>query len=324
MGWRRRVVRKSVSGLSSSVGMGSGRPVVRVVPRSRVRGVSVPAQSNGAHAGCVQLARGLGVSHYRYAFEFGWGLEAFDSVVGSCRAAGLKLVLCVFRSDRVVPVDAVGRTVFAEQVAQLVERGQGIVSHVEVWNEPNHFPFVTVKDPVRWAALVVAVSARLRAAFPGVKIISGGVSPEPSPFAPHEFVWAAASQPGFLDAIDMIGWHPYCFPHNPMGSESWNAMRQAVTVWEEIKSSFGRDVPFAATEYGAPSAWQGFMESTQAQWFQDYWTAFESRGPKWELVSPFMVQDGNAGTGASWEPSTGLFRADGSEKPAAAVYRGQR
>lgn len=333
--WRKRRTVRTASGRGRSAGRSTGTTTRPQAPPSgppaRTKCLSAPAQSNAAHAATARLAKDLGATHYRYAFEIGWGLEALDSVVTTCRNLGLKIVLCVFRADRIIPTDDPGRAAFASTCRDLIARAGPIVTHLEVWNEPNHRPFVTVQDPAAYARLMIATHALIKTTFGStVTTITGGLSPEPSPYAPHEF-WAAccATDPRFVTSFDLAGIHPYCFPHSPLGTESWNALAQTVTLWKDTAAKYGRTIEFAATEYGAPSAWTTtylgtsvtFDESRQAQWYRDYLTAFTTRGPVFRLVSPFMPIDSNVG--GTWEPTTGLYRQDLTEKPAAAVWRAQ-
>jgi len=300
-------------------------PTANATPPATIKCLSAPAQSNSAHATSAALAKQLGATHYRYAFEIGWGLEALDSVVQTCRTLGLKLVLCVFRADRIMPTDDAGRAAFASTCRDLIARAGTTITHLEVWNEPNHRPFVIAQNPQAYARLMIATHALIKTTFGStVATITGGLSPEPSPYAPHEFWFACcAADPAFITSFDLVGIHPYCFPHSPLGNESWNAMAQTVTIWSQTGTKYGRTVEFAATEYGAPSNWQGFTEATQAQWYGDYRTAFKTRGPVWRLISPYTILDGSAGAGESWGPSAGLIRTDRTEKPAATVYRNQ-
>lgn len=292
------------------------------MPYAGIKCVAAPAQSNAAHVVSATQAKKLGATHYRYAFEIGWGLEALDSVVGTCKTLGLKMVLCVFRADRIIPTDLAGAQAFAAKTVELLKRTQGLATHVEVWNEPNHKPFVVQQNPVAFAQLMVETHKAVKAALPSVVTITGGLSPEPSPYAPHEFFAACCkANPKFVWSFDLVGYHPYCFPHSPLGSESWNAMLQAVTLWKATRTAYGRVAEFAATEFGAPSAWKDFNEAKQAQWISDYFKAFASRGPVWRLAGVFTAKDGNIGTGAAWEPSTGMYRGDLGEKPAANVFR---
>lgn len=328
--WKRKPTVKTAGGRGKIAGTANAAPTVSGTantppPAARIKCVSAPAQTNAAHVTSATLAKQLGATHYRYAFEIGWGLDALDSVVKTCTTLGLKIVLCVFRSDRIVPTDDAGRAAYASTCRDLIARAGTIVTHLEVWNEPNHKPFVTVQDPTAYARLMIATHALIKTTFGSqITTITGGLSPEPSPYAPHEFFASCcAADPRFVTSFDLVGVHPYCFPHNPLGSESWNAMAQTVTLWKQTAATYGRTVEFAATEYGAPSAWSTFTETTQAQWYTDYQTAFMTRGPVWRLVSPYTALDGNAGAGESWGPSAGLYRLDLSEKPAAAVWRSQ-
>jgi hypothetical protein len=276
----------------------------------------------------MDLAKQMGATHYRYAFEIGWGLEALDSIVSGCASRGLKLVLCVFRADRVLPVDDTAASSYASTVVSLLGRTNGLCTHVEFWNEPNNATFSTTRDAASFARLVVAAHAATKAAYPTIKTITGGLSPAGGAYQPNTwFLAACAANANFVNSFDYVGFHPYCFPHSPMESQSWNAMKQAVDLWNSLKTTYSKTAEFAATEYGAPSSWtvtqfdgtHVFDEAKQAQWIGYYKTAFDTRGPSWPLVAVFTIKDGNAGTGAAWEPSCGMWRADGTAKPAASV-----
>lgn len=295
---------------------------------SRIRCAAAPAQSNATHGQCMDLAKQTGATHYRYAFEIGWGLEALDYIVNGCAARGLKLVLCVFRADRVLPVDSTAADSYASTVVSLLGRTNGLCTHVEFWNEPNNSSFSTTRNAADWARAVVAAHAAVKAAYPSIKTISGGLSPASGAYQPNTwFLAACTANPALVNSFDYLGWHPYCFPHSPMGSQSWNAMKQAVDLWNSLKTTYNKTAEFAATEYGAPSSWtvtqfdgtHVFDEAKQKQWYEYYKTAFDTRGPSWPLVAFFTIRDGNAGTGTAWEPSAGVWRADNTAKPAASV-----
>lgn len=327
MVWRKRPIIRRASGRGNTADVSQAATTkAPSVPRGPIKALSAPAQSNAAHVTSATLAKQLGATHYRYAFEIGWGLEALDSIVATCRNLGLQIILCVFRADRIVPTDDAGRAAYASTCRDLIARSGTTITHLEIWNEPNHRPFVTVQDPAAFARLVIATHRLIKTTFGStVTTITGGLSPEPSPHAPHEF-WAAccATDPTFVTSFDLVGMHPYAFPHSPLGYESWNAVYQSVLLWQATGAKYGRTVEFAATEYGAPSSWTNlgitFDEAKQAQWYRDYATAFATRGPVWRIVSPYTAQDGNAGAGESWGPSAGLYRIDQTIKPAGTVY----
>lgn len=302
--------------------------VTTTTASSRVHCASAPAQSNSTHGQTMDLAKLLGVTHYRYAFEIGWGTEALDYIVAGCASRGLRLVLCVFRNDRVLPADATAATSYANSVVSLLGRTNGLCDFVELWNEPNNSNFSTTRSATDWARAVVAGHAAVKAAYPNIKTISGGLSPAGGSYQPNTFFLAACTaNASMINSFDYVGWHPYCFPHTPLGNESWNAMKQAVDLWNSLKTNYSKTVEFAATEFGAPSNYLAtdvtpnvqFDEAKQAQWMDYYRTAFNTRGPAWALESVFTIRDGNAGTGTAWEPSCGMYRADNTAKPAAAV-----
>jgi hypothetical protein len=274
----------------------------------------------------MDLAKQQGYSHYRYAFEIGWGIEALDYIIAGCQSRGLKLLLCVFRNDRILPVDQAACDSYAASLVSYIARGVGTITHVEFWNEPNLTTFSTTRDATQWARMCVTAHAAVKAAYPTVKTITGGLSPAAGAYQPNTwFLAACAANASLKTSFDMIGIHPYDFPHSPMSNYSWCVNKQVVDLKNSMVSLYGVNPTFAATEYGAPSSytvtqWDGthvFDEAKQAEWMGYYKTAFDTRGATWGLESVFMVRDG--AIGGTWEPSTGMFRADNTAKPAAAV-----
>lgn len=311
----------------------TGTTTTGVTGFSKIKAVSAPAQTNAAHTADMARAKSLGVTHYRYAFEIGWGTEALDHIVTQAKIYGLKVILCVFRNDRVMPTTVGGAASYATTVVSLLSRGVGTITHVEFWNEPNHTPFCTVPNASVFAQLVSISHAEVKAVYPAVQTITGGLSPESGSKQPDTFFAAALatnaaawSGTAFKDSFDLVGWHPYCFPHSPLGVESWNAMHQAVLCKNATFTNFGKTLKFAATEFGAPSNYtfniydgaHVFNETVQAQWISYYWQAFKNLGLTWEIASGFMPKDG--AIGGTWEPSTGLYRVDGTAKPAVSKF----
>jgi len=250
---------------------------------SGIKGISSPAQPNTSHDEDIAKHAAFGATHYRYAFEIGWGTENLQHVAESVNNAGMKLILCVFREDRALPSTLIGAREFADTCKALIDLcPPGVVTHLEVWNEPNHYPFVLSPNPTAFAQLVVKTSEVVKIAYPTIKIISGGLSPDEYPNDPYTFFLnCVKANKSFLNSIDYAGWHPYSFPHSPLSSEAWNAMHQAVKTWKKVKSQYGKTLQFAATEFGAPSETGSYTEASQSRWMTDYFTAFATRGPLW-------------------------------------------
>lgn len=304
-----------------------------------IKCVSAPTQSNAKHQININMAVALGATHYRYAYEIGWG-DALPSVAAMVRAAGLKMVLCVFRQDRYMPATAATQLAFANSVKALVAKATDIITHVEVWNEPNITPFCKNINPLFWGQTVVATSTAVKATYPTVKIITGGLSPAGGMNKPDVYFMEPIKKVGgFSTSFDYIGWHPYCFPSNPLSNVSWNPLYQALALKNVLHTKYpARTFSFAATEYGAPSKWSStalgtpvvFDDAKQAKWYKDYFTFFATKGVTWGLISPFTLRDQAPGvtgyTGTTWEPTVGFYRygtndaTPGTAKPAAAVY----
>lgn len=140
------------------------------------------------------------------------------------------------------------------------------IRHVELWNEPN-FQYLIPPDgrpqdeleaarEELYAKLVMAISPRIRADFPEVRIVAmsgGGMSAGDLRFIDH--VHAAA--PGIVDAYDILSTHPYVRPAPPEANsvQSWGSysIARGLEFIREVLAREGRaDVPVWYTEIGWP------------------------------------------------------------------------
>jgi hypothetical protein len=202
----------------------------------------------------------------------------------------------------------------------------------QVWNEPNHSPFVQpTVDVEQYTAILKRAYVEFKAADPAATVIAGGTAPAPdaadhTEMAPLTFlkgIYANGGQ-GFFDAF---AHHPYSFPCDPLQDASWNAFTQTRYLHDLMVKNGDGNKKIWASEAGAPTANNvasgcnagpnvSLTEAQQAQWVADYlkgWT--QSFG---SFTGPFIwYQIRDNGTNPSdREDNFGLLRRDFSPKPA--------
>jgi hypothetical protein len=116
------------------------------------------------------------------------------------------------------------------------------VTMVELWNEPDTKRFWSAEDPQRFAALLAAATAAVKAGAPGVKVMLGGITPGGLGFLGAML----AAQPGLAGSLDAIGSHPYA-PGVRGVLEHVSALRDA------LRSLGAGRLPIYVTELGWPT-----------------------------------------------------------------------
>lgn len=205
---------------------------------------------------------------------------------------------------------------------------RGGIDAWEIWNEPNHYPWVRpTVDTTGYAKLLQATYPAIKAADPTTTVVTGGMAPAPnSPggedVTPLTFLQRIydAGAGGFFDAVGM---HPYSFPHSPFLGKEWNAFTQVKFLRTEMVLRGDGHKKIWATEAGAPTGTsdRSVGEAGQVQQVKDYMQAW-FEGYK-EFAGPlFWFQHRDSGTDpADWHQNLGLLRHDGRPKPAYAVFQ---
>jgi hypothetical protein len=206
---------------------------------------------------------------------------------------------------------------YSEFIRQLVSRYPESAG-IEIGNEPNLNHSWLTPDPARYAELLQTGYAAVKSVTPNVPVLIGGLCP------------GAVSGNGieataFLDAIyklgakdysDGIGYHVYVAGHvGEVARDLKQAMSQAIAV----RNANGDDGKFWITETGFPSTGKSeysdatFDEVTQGQRLAIAYRVFKAM-PEVGGIYIFRLLDNPLGN--ALEQSMGLFRADGSPKPA--------
>ena len=206
----------------------------------------------------------------------------------------------------------------------------------QVWNEPNHFPFVQpVVDVPKYTAMLKRTYVEVKKVDPTATVIAGGTAPAPDnpngrDMKPVTFlrnIYANGGQ-GFFDAF---GHHPYSFPCSPLVNAEWNAFTQTRYLHQIMTQNGDGAKKVWGTESGAPTGSNvgpctdgpnvSVSEATQAQFVADYikgWT--QDFGKFTGPLIWFQIRDDGLNR-AAWDNNLGLLRHDFSAKPAWHKFR---
>ncbi len=192
---------------------------------------------------------------------------------------------------------------YAQRAAEIAVRYPGV--RIQVWNEPNTARFWgTDNDATGYATLLRKTYDAVKAVSPSTEIITGSASPT----AGHlEYTQAVLS----MAPADSVGVHPYST--NPYWSE------QIVRDYHNITNK-----PLVITEFGwgtdcSPAAAWCYDEATQAAYMKEALDRYYALGYVTDAIW-YMLKDSPT-CNYRYDCKSGVYRADGSPKPARDVLR---
>jgi hypothetical protein len=272
--------------------------------------------------------------------SFRWD-RSTDTVVREAHARGLEIIGTLAYSppwarraecagtSHCLPSDPGAFARFAEAAADRYGANstdparRGTVRVWQIWNEPNHYPFVqpTVDVP-GYTTLLRNAYVSIKAADAGATVLAGATAPagdDPSgrDVAPTTFLLGiyASGGGGYFDAFSH---HPYSFPESPLIEAPWNAFTQTRSL-HDIMTLYGdssKKVWGTESGAGTGSDAKAVTETRQAELLNDYYTGWN--GQFRDFTGPllwFTVRD--AGTDpASIYDNFGILRHDFTPKPA--------
>ncbi len=200
------------------------------------------------------------------------------------------------------------------------------VHHWEIWNEPNLGEFwQPAPDPVAYARLLIAASNAIHAADADAFVMNGGLAPATDVFgdamAPRNFLFVMYAQ-GAGPALDAVGMHPYSFPYAPMHHGDWNTF-STLPQTHAVMAHFGdgrKQIWATEAGFGTGRDEHSVNETVQAlrvRQILDAWREFDFAGN----IFFYTYRDLNPWSSLAFD-RMGLVRADGSAKPALAVFKG--
>jgi len=183
--------------------------------------------------------------------KYRWGPT--DKVIQLAKARGLKVLgilayspkwaagpTCPANTTHCLPVRSEDYAAFAKVVAQRYGNFaanlnfRGGLAGIQVWNEPNHYPFVQSVNVIGYTYMLKLTYAAVKSADPYSWVVAGGLSPAPddpggkdmSPvtFLNNIYFW------GGKGSFDALGHHPYSFPCSPLTEANWNAFQQTLSL----------------------------------------------------------------------------------------------
>lgn len=263
--------------------------------------------------------------------------DNIDRVVAAADKRGMGVLATVTHSpywavrpgDTPVTSPPADPAVFGDFAGLVAQRFAGKIAAYEVWNEPNGaIAFTPTPDAERYTELLRDAYAKIKAADPSVTVIGGILGAVPT--RPGESIDSPTFLQQMYDAgahgyFDAIAFHPYQFttPYS-QGLDLTGSPLNEVNAMRALMVARGDGGKLIwATEYGLATiapikpADQAVTEEHQAAYIKDFvaaWSAQSFAGP----MFIYTMQDKPQYTG-SLEDSFGLYRADGTPKPAAQV-----
>jgi hypothetical protein len=211
---------------------------------------------------------------------------------------------------------------YAHTMAFLAERYGTRVEGWELWNEPNLSYFWVSTDPTGdYANLVKATYPAIKQVSPSVPVLAGAVS-----LSDYDFIGKlyADGIKGYFDALSI---HPYSFNDSPLtpGSLSFyggppSSYIDGVPAVRQVMLQYGDTRPIWFTELGWPTGTGGVSPDTQTTYVSQAFTQMET----WPYVDGalyYELQDEGTDPTDPSQNAYGLLAADGTQKPAAAVFK---
>ena len=276
----------------------------------------------------LDATKTLGLGWIRVSHEAGWPgtTISLGATVTKAHARGLKVLQCIqLAGHKYAATDLPALQVFA---VNCVDAG---VDAIEIGNEWNNSPFFQphTLPPQLAAGLTIGIAKAIRARNKTIPIITNGLSPAPTPWAPYEY-W-----PKFWDTdptnhltagyTAAAAVHPFCYPENPVTTTNpaWNPWYQITTIRQQLATR-GAPAPIWFTEVGCPGTNLNtptirgikLTEAKQAENTKLYLNQYRKMGRAGEPLFIATMFDGQSVSVPGPEEYLGLCRADGSKKPA--------
>ena len=266
-----------------------------------------------------------------------WNWTNYDRVVAAVHARGFKVLgLLAYTpawarsaacpsTDKCPPGDLAEWQQF---VTTAVNRYKGIVTHWEIWNEPNlRYFWASGPDPAAYVQLLKASYPAVKAADPNAVVVTGGLAPAETADADHYPIYSFAQgiyAAGGQGSFDALGLHPYTYPYVPDDPFPYNNYYTLGKYYDLMVANGDASKQVWATESGAPTGTyvgsdrQAVSEATQATVAKRIYEIAAQR-PWQGPVFWFCFRDYGPDLG-DIEQNFGLLHYDGTPKPSYSAY----
>jgi hypothetical protein len=258
--------------------------------------------------------------------EPNWGL--YDPVVDAADELGLKLLLSVvdappwtrdYIGDDPLAAPPADLSLYADFVGELVDRYDGKVHAIEIWNEQNlkrEWNTTEGLNPERYVEMLRLAYQAIKSRNPDILVISGALSPAsnfPDPDTPNRYLakddfeyLQGMIAAGALDYADCVGAHhnginmppdvawdegyddptasfrgPFDNPHH-----SWS-FKSTLWNYHTMVQEAGYNKPLCLTEFGWASA-EGWPEV--AQGFEFAWDNTLAEQAEWDVEAFHLMR----------------------------------
>lgn len=259
----------------------------------------------------------------RYETVRDFGLDHYDGTIRALRAAGIH-VLAILGGNLKVATLAEAQA-FAAHVGQAVAwlRARD-VHHIQWWNEPNHASRITT--PENYTRAIKLAYPAAKAANPSVFCVGAGLSNIPSSVNGHISAadWLTRCYAaGAKGSYDALAGHPYSYPYPLSHPVDWTGWGVMVRVMRPIIEANGEGaLKVWITEVGFPTTGAAdFSEADQNTEFAQQLVAEMNRHAWIGPAFIYSLQD-RSGVASDPENVFGLYRTDGTRKPAATTITG--
>lgn len=204
--------------------------------------------------------------------------EKYDHIVEACEAHNMRIVARLDRPPNWTRRD----NTYAERppddladygdfVYAFVERYEGRISYIQIWNEPNIFPEWgnQAVDPAGYVELLRVAYRRAKEANPSIIVLDAPLAITLGQSHPHSGQWISMSdlqylekmyQAGAADCFDIHSANAFGMSHPPEDPPDAKVLNfQRVVLQREIMVKYGdRDKPVWFNEYGWNAAPEDF------------------------------------------------------------------
>ncbi len=282
-------------------------------------------------------------------FDPAYTFDDIDELVRNAQIRGLEVEFAVWgtpswanagKPPQYAPDDPLDYQQFMEALAARYSGrypGYPFVRFYGIWNESNLATFLrpqfdsagSIVGPGIYAKLAIAGLRGVKAGNAQALVAIGETSSngrnrhiagQTDTVAPGTFLERVAKAAPRLK-FDAWAQHPYPFPVSqaPTQKVRWPnvGMSSLPTLEAALDKRFRKGIPIWITEYGnetKPGEPKGVTEAQQARYLPQA-LAIARRDPRVKMFVWFVFQDSN---GSPWQ--SGLYRLDGTPKPAAAVW----